>query len=126
MTWEEFTGLTLAQLEALEERRSIKIRHARFNAALMTAAIFNVHRSAETEALTPFDFLPGFERDPEEAEREFRRRAARKGLQVAMARLPNNTAPEMVRELKDKMIARLKASGFEDAEEIWAEAFANG
>jgi hypothetical protein len=125
LTWDEFLNLTLAELEALEDRRATEIRHARFNAALITSAIYNSNRSADSPAMSPFDLIPGFEPDPAEQEREERRRSIKKAIAVAMTRLPDNTPPEVMREMKDKMLARAKASGVEDAEELYREVFPN-
>lgn len=125
LTWAEFCTLTLSELEALEDRRAVEIRHARFNAALITSTIFNANRSADSPALSPFDLIPGFEPDPAEQEREERRRGVKRAIAIAMTRLPEGTPLEAVREMKAKMIARAKASGFDDAEELYREVFPN-
>jgi hypothetical protein len=41
-----------------------------------------------------------------------------------MTRLPDNTPPEVVTALKDKILARVTAAGF-NAEELYREVFAD-
>lgn len=115
--------MTLAQLEALEERRAIEIRHARFNAALITSAILNAHKAADTRFISPFDFMPGFERDPEAQDEK--RESIKAGIAVAFNRLPNKTTLAELQDLKGKMIERMKEQGRADAAEIFAEVFPN-
>jgi hypothetical protein len=124
MTWEEFQGVTLAQLEALEERRAIQIRHARYDAALVAAAICNQNLPVGEIAISPFDFIPGFEPDPEEREALKLRKKITRNIRYAFAKLPGaTTTPEQVRELRAKMVTRLQAQGHADAEEILKEAY---
>lgn len=115
--------MTLAELEALEERRATDLRHARYNAALVASAIYNVNRAEDVEPVSPFSFIPGYEPDPVDEEQKKRRRGAVQSIRVAMSRLPDGVKPEAVVELKGKMIARLKGQGYEDAEDIMREAF---
>ncbi len=122
MTWEEFQGVTLAQLEALEERRAIQIRHARYDAALVAAAICNQNLPAGEIAISPFDFIPGYEPDPEEREALKRRKEIVKNIRIAFAKLPFVTTAAAVQELRAKMVGRLQAQGL-DGEEILKEAY---
>jgi hypothetical protein len=115
--------LTLAELEALEERRATELRYARFNAALVASAICNVNRAADAEPVSPFSFIPGFEPDPVDEAQRKRRRGAVQSIRVALSRLPDGVTTEAVLELKGKMIARLQGQGFEDAADIMREAF---
>lgn len=114
--------MTLPELEALEDRRMVAVRHARFNAALSASAVYNAHRGEDTDPLSPFDFLPGFERDPEEVEAEKSRKAVKQAVGVAFAEMKGATA-EQVRAEKVRMIERMKANGIEDAEELIREVY---
>lgn len=119
--------MTLARLEALEERRAIKIRHARHDAAFIVATLFNVHRGGKGEAVSPFDFLPGFEVDPVAKEAEDRRTAAVRGVRAVFAMMPDKATSEQVKERIGKIIDRLLAQGYTDAEArgILSEAYPN-
>lgn len=122
--WDEFQALTLAQLEALEERRAIQIRHARHDAAFIVSAMLNANRAPDMEALTPYDFLPGFEEPEDEREARQRRKEIIRGIRVTFAALGGASAEE-VKGMRDKMVARLKVDGHADADEIMGEAFPN-
>lgn len=124
LTWAEFEDLTLAQLEALEERRAIAIRHSRHDAAFIVATLFNLNRTADIEPLSPYDFLPGFERDPEERAAEQRRKEIIKGIRSTFAGMIGASKAEVL-EMRDKMVTRLQADGYEDAAEIMTQAFPN-
>ena len=116
--------MTLAQLEALEERREFKIRHQRFNAGLIASAIFNANRvSTDSPALSAFDFIAGFQLDPEEEERDKLRRSIKHSIALTMIDLSRNKTPDEVKELKAKVLANLRKSGVEDAEELFNEVF---
>lgn len=116
MSWDEFNDLTLAQLEALEERRRVQLRHDRFNAALTASAIIN--SNSETK-VSPFDFVPGFEPDPRDEER----RNIKRSIATLFTRLPDNVTPAEVQALKQRTIERLKAQGIEDAVQLFHEVF---
>lgn len=75
--------------------------------------------------MSPFDLIPGFEPDPADAEREEKRRNVKRAIAAAITRLPEGTPIEAVREMKGKMLARAKAAGFDDAEELYREVFPN-
>lgn len=116
--------MTLAQLEALEDRRAIAIRHARFNAALVASTIFNANRTtSEVPPLSPFDFLAGFEADPEEQRKAELRRSVKQAVALAFTQLPKTITREQALAEKAKMIANMQRTGFEDAEEIFREVF---
>lgn len=102
--------MTLAHIEALEERRTISLRYGRFNAALVVSAMCGV---------SPFDLLPGFEPTGE----ELQRKEIKKGIATAFMRLPIDVTPEEVSALREKIIERLKAQGHEEAEDIMNEVF---
>ena len=122
LTWREFQDLTLCQLEALEERRMIEIRHARFNAALITSTLYNAHRSQDSEALEVWDFIPGFDRDEDEIEADKMRRSIKHAISVAFAEMDTATAEEVQAE-KVRMIARMKANGVDDPEQLIREVY---
>ena len=114
--------LTLPEFEALEERRMVGVRHARFNAGLITATYYNAHRSEDTEPLEVWDFIPGFEREPGEIEREKLQRSIRSGVLVAFTRMGKVTV-EQARLEAAAMIERMKANGTEDADALVREVF---
>jgi hypothetical protein len=114
--------LTLAQLEALEERRMIAVRHQRFNAALVASAIINVHRMADAPAISPFDFLAGYERDPEQEEKEKLRASVKRTIAFAFAQMFGKTL-EQVQAEKIKMIDRMRDNGIEDPEGLIREVY---
>lgn len=93
------------------------MRKARFNAALITSTVFNASRSAESEPLEVWDFIPGFERDVDEIEHEKSRRAIRHGVVVAFSNMHGKTV-EQVRDAAKSMIQNLRANGTEDADEL--------
>lgn len=121
LTWSEFQDLTLPQLEALEERRVIELRHNRFNAALVASAVYNSHKGPNTEPLSPFDFLPDIG-DAEDRERERKRRIVKKQMGEAIHRLPLNATRERVLEMRARVIAGANAEGF-NGEELYQEIF---
>jgi hypothetical protein len=125
LSWEEFCELTFPQFEALEERRAIQIRHARHDAAFIVATLLNVNRvSSDSDWCSPFDFLPGFERDPQEVEAEQRRREVVRSIRQTFINMPD-ASHERVQEARGKIIARLKERGYEDAEQLMTDAFPN-
>jgi hypothetical protein len=121
LTWTEFLELTLAQLEALEERRAIAIRHDRFNAALVTSALINANRSSDSPAVSPFDFLPGFENE-EEDEKQKLRRSVKHAIAIAFTQMRDKSREDVLRE-KAAMCERMKANGIDDPEELIREVF---
>jgi hypothetical protein len=122
LTWAEFEELTLAQLEALEERRAIEVRQGRFNAALITSTLINSHRAEDSDPISPFDFLAGFERDEEEEERDKLRTSIKRAVALAFAQM-RGLGPEAVQAEKAAMIQRMTASGVEDPEGLIREVF---
>ena len=123
LTWGEFESLTLPELEALEERRTIALRHERFNAALVASALINSHRvSEDSPAVSPFDFLPGFDRDPEEEEREKTRKSVKHAVAAAFTEMRGAT-PEQVQAAKAQMVLGMTKSGIEDPEGLIREVF---
>lgn len=122
LTWKEFQSLTLAQFEALEDRRMVDTRQARFNAALITTTIYNANRSKDSDPLEVWDFIPGYERDQDEMDREKARQSIQQGIRVALTGMRGKTV-EQVREAAKAMISNLQRNGTEDADDIVREAF---
>jgi hypothetical protein len=122
LTWDEFQNLTLAEFEGLEERRAVDIRHARFNAALVTSVIYNANRATDSRPMSPFDFIAGFEDDPEDREREELRRSVRHAVALAFMEMKGKTKEELQEE-KRKMIERMKGNGVEDPEGLIHEVY---
>lgn len=100
----------------------VGVRHSRFNAALTASVVFNAHRGPDSEALSPYDFLPGFEKDPEDEEADKARRAVKHAIAVAFAEMDKAT-PEQVQAEKARMIRRMTASGIEDPEQLIREVY---
>ena len=122
ITWPEFQELSLAQIEALEERRTIAVRHERFNAALVASTLININRPADTEAVSPFDFLAGYDRDPEEEERLKLRKSVKQAVALAFTEMKGVPA-EVIQAEKAAMIGRMRDSGIDDPEELIREVF---
>jgi hypothetical protein len=122
LTWTEFQDMTLAEFEALEARRMIAVRHARFNAALIASHLYNANRGADTDAVSPFDYLPGYERSEEDIEAEKTRKSVKHAISVAFSERGFAT-PEAAQAEKARMILRMRATGVEDAEQLFREVF---
>ncbi len=114
--------MTLAQLEALEERRAIALRHSRFNAALIGSILINSHRAAESDSVSPFDFLAGFERDPEEVEKEKLRQSVKSAIALTLGHMAAKSPEELQKIVRD-MIDRMRGNGIENPEELVREVF---
>lgn len=112
--------MTLAELEALEGRRRIAIRHQRFNAALIAATVINTNRPVDADSVSPFDFLPGFETTPEEAEKAKVRKSVKLAIKMDLASRSGWTTEELA-ATKAKLIARMREDGTEDPEGIMRE-----
>jgi hypothetical protein len=108
-------------LEALEERRTIAIRHDRFNAALITSALINANRSADSASVSPFDFLPGFDNE-EEDEKQKTRRSVKHAIAIAFTQMKGMSREDVLTE-KAAMVERMKANGVEDPEGLIREVF---
>lgn len=125
LSWDEFCDLTLAQFEALEERRAIRIRHRRHDAAFIVSTLLNLNRgTTDSDWISPYDFLPGFERDPEEVEAEERRKNAIRSVRFTFLSL-KNASQERVLEVREKLLSSLRGQGFSDPEAMMTEAFPN-
>lgn len=116
--------MTLAQLEALEERRNVAIRHARFNVALITATLLNANRAADTDAVSPYDFLAGYEQTPEEKNREQQRRAAKREVVSVLMGMRKST-PEEIKAICNDMVRAMTANGIDNPEGLIRECFPN-
>lgn len=116
---EEFGELTPGEFSALCKRRNTRIRYERYANALTASAVYNCNRpNSDDPMVTAFDFV----RDEKDAEKREKRNTAKKFVQQALA-LPLGTAREKFLEIRLKVINDLKASGYEDAEEIVNECF---
>jgi hypothetical protein len=114
--------MSLAEFEALEVRRRVEVRHARFNAALVASILVNAHRADDSEPVSPFDFLPGFQRDDEQMEKDRLRRSTKKAVAAALGQMTGKTVDEL-RTIKDGMVERMRKQGIEDPEEIVREVY---
>lgn len=100
----------------------VSVRHARFNAGLLVSTYYNAHRSQDADPMEVWDFIPGYERDEEEVERDRKRRSIKSGVEAAFTRMQGKTLVQ-VRAEATAMIRRLKDGGTEDAELMVKEAF---
>jgi hypothetical protein len=119
--WDEFIRLTTAQYEALEERRKIRIRYDRFNTALVASVLINSHRG-NRDPISPYDFLAGYEADPEDIERQKTRDSIKEGIAARLKKMMGSTAGEVKAECL-AIIARLAANGVEDPEGLLREVY---
>lgn len=121
MNYREFEETTLAEFEALESRRAVDIRYARFNAALVASTLINANRTEDSEPVHPYDFIPGLE-DEEDKENARLRKSAKKSVIIAFVALRNKNAEE-IQTAKSRIIENLQESGIEDPEELIREVF---
>ena len=122
LTWDDFQSLTLAQFEALEERRAAHIRQHRFNAALITSTVYNAHRSTDSQPLEVWDFIAGMEKSEDEREAERVRKEMRRTVGEVLTRVATEPM-EKVQEVTRHLIARLEENGIEDPRELIKEVF---
>ena len=100
----------------------IAIRRARFDAALVASVTFNANRSSESEALEPWDFLPGFERDPEDAEKEKHLKTVKGAIKLDMM-TTFGQSPDKVAAKRQQLIDRMRADGIPNPEAVYLECF---
>lgn len=122
LNWAEAKALTLPEYEALEERRMVSIRHARFNAGLMASVYFNAHRSEDTDPIEVWDFIPGYARTAEDVEDDKRRKAIKQSIKLEMTSMFGST-PERIAAKRKQLISRMREDGVQDPEGIYRECF---
>jgi len=116
---EEFGELTPGEFNALCKRRNIRIRYERYAHAITASAIYNCNRAdADASIVTAFDFI----RTEEDAEKLEKLNKAKRFIKQALA-LPLGTDRAKFLEVRGKVIQDLKASGYQDAEQIVDESF---
>ena len=116
---EEFGDLTPGEFNALCTRRNIRIRYERYANAITAAAVYNVNRRSSDDAIvSAFDFV----RDEQESEKQERLLKAKKFVRQALA-LPLGTPREKFLEVRIKVVADLKASGYDNATQIVDDCF---
>ena len=116
---EEFGDLTPGEFNALCTRRNIRIRYERYANAITAAAVYNANRRSSDDAIvSAFDFV----RDEQESEKQERLLKAKKFVRQALA-LPLGTSREKFLEVRIKVVADLKASGYDDATQIVDDCF---
>jgi hypothetical protein len=102
------------------KRRNVGIKYQRYASAMTAAAIYNVNRgSADDPVVEAFDFL----RSAEATERREMRLKAKKFVKDALGGLPFGTTRAKFLETRLKVLADLRASGHDDAEQIVDECF---
>ncbi|HZP06776.1 MAG TPA: hypothetical protein VFB43_17890 [Terracidiphilus sp.] len=112
----------MPQLEALEERRMVDVRYARFNIALLASLYYNAKRGEDSDPVEVWDFIPGMQRDAEEKEADKLRASTKHGILVALSSMKGSTIAE-IRAVALGMVQRLKDNGTEGAEELVSSAF---
>jgi hypothetical protein len=122
MTWDDFNGVTLPELESLEDRRNISIRHNRFNAALVATVLINANRAGDNEPVSPFDFIADFQRSPDEIEAEKLRKSIKSAIALAFVQMKGASREEVLAE-KAAMIQRMTNNGVEDPEGLIREVY---
>ena len=118
LSLEEFEELTPGMFQALCKRRNVRIKYERFANAQTAAAVYNAHRTKDEQpTVSAFDFV----RDEESArKKEHLDRAKRHCKKVMNA--PKATR-EQIMEIRRKAIEDLKASGYENADDIMNECW---
>jgi hypothetical protein len=119
MSWVEFEKTTPGMFRALCKRRNIRLKYERYANAETAAAVYNCARvSEEQPVLTAFDFV----REPEAAAEHDRIREVKKVIMQAFSDLPAMDRSKLL-ELRAKLIAKLKAKGQDDAEQLFDECW---
>jgi hypothetical protein len=102
------------------KRRNVGIKYERFASAQAAAAIYNVNRSSVDDPLvTAFDFV----QDAEQAEKKEKLLKAKKFVKQAIGGLPMTSTREKFLETRGKVIEDLRASGYDEPEQIVDECF---
>lgn len=105
--------------KALCHRRNVKIKYERYANAQTAAAVYNVNRTSEdTPVVSAFDFV----RSKESADEQERVREVRRVIMQAFSGLPAMDRTKVL-GLRAKMIAKLKAKGQDDAEQIFDDCW---
>jgi hypothetical protein len=103
-------------------RRNVRIRYERFANAQTAAAVYNVNRrSTDDPVVTAMDFV----RDEAATEKREKVRTAKKFVKEVIGGLPMTTARGKFLETRLKVINDLRASGYEEAEQIFDECWPN-
>lgn len=111
----EFWELTPGMFWALGKRRNVKIKYERYAHGLTASMIYNANRGEDAPAIMPFDFI----RDAESARKKEALSKARRFCSRSISTMPMGTPMEKLQSVRLKAIADLKASGHNDAEEIF-------
>jgi hypothetical protein len=101
------------------KRRNQKLKYERFAAAQAAAAVYNVHRGKDTPVITAMDFV----RDERQTEKKERLTKARLFIRKTIGSLPMMTPMETLIEKRLRVIEDLKADGYDNAEELFDEAW---
>lgn len=117
LTWEEFEELTPAMLQALCRQRNIRIKYERYAHALTTSAVYNVNRGKDDPVIRPFDFVM----TEEQADKRDTRLNALRFITDAVKVIPPTSPRWKFLEARRNVIAKLKAGGIENAEQMFDE-----
>jgi len=108
-------------LKALCVRRNVRLKHERYAAAEVAAAVYNVHRPPNSDAplMSAWDFV----RDGEQARQYADWLEAQRYVRKAIAQLPCDTPREQLMRIRQHTIDTLTRRGRTDAAELWAQAW---
>lgn len=100
---------------ALLKRKQAKFREAQYLAGITASMVANMGGKTSQKSWSPWDFVP----DPKDTEL----REKLKQHIVAVFNIAVAMTTQDMDEIREKVIARLKAAGHADVEEIFEEAF---
>jgi hypothetical protein len=120
LSWKEFEELTPKMFQALGKRRVVAQRYERYAHALTASAVYNTSRTKEDQPmLEAFDFVM----TDEQAEKTERLKKARRFIRKVIGSMPIMTPMEKLVEKRLKVIEDLKADGYDNAEQLFDEAW---
>lgn len=117
LSWEEFEELTPHMLQALSRQRNIRIKYDRYAHAMTTSAVYNVNRGKDDPVIRPFDFVM----TEEQADKRDTRLNALRFINDAVKAVPPTSPRSKFLEVRRNVIAKLKAGGIENAEQMFDE-----
>lgn len=111
----EFGRMTPGMFAALAERRAYRFRKENYLAGVAASAVYNANRGKDSPVVSAYDFVPVPAADAEREE-------AKNNIRSFFAMVDIKSA-EQARQMRTKAIEGLRADGYADAEEIFAEVF---
>jgi hypothetical protein len=117
--WEEFEECTPGMIQALCKRRNIRIKYERYAHGITASLIYNTNRGKDDPAVVPYDFI----RDDNSRRKKEELLKAKAFIKKTIGGLPFMTPMEKLQEVRLKVIADVRASGRDDAEELVNECW---